>query len=77
MSCLGKGKSRRFWWQRGLTLIEMVVALGILAAIGTGLLVAFNTNARAARTLDEQTVAVNLISAYFEVIRHTDYAPTY
>ncbi|MBI4188721.1 MAG: type II secretion system protein [Chloroflexi bacterium] len=77
MRWLGEKRLRLFSGQMGLTLIEMVVALGLLGAIGTGLLVAFNTNARAARTLDEQVVAANLVSAYLETIRNTTYATAY
>ncbi len=63
--------------QKGFSLIEVLVAVGILAFIGVGLLTALNTNSRAVRTLDEQVVAANLASAYLEVIRELSYAATY
>jgi len=77
MRWLGKARFRFLQGQRGFTLIEVLVAVGILGLIGTGVLAAFNTNARAARTLDEQVVGANLATAYLEVIRESPYATTY
>ncbi len=69
MKWLGKGRLRFLRGQRGFTLIEVLVAAAILAAIGVGLLNALDTNAKATRTLDEKVVAVNLITTYFEAIK--------
>ena len=55
----------------------VLVAVGILAAIGTGLLTALNTNYKATRILDEQVTAVNLATTYFEAIKTMPYADTY
>ncbi len=73
MKWLRKGRFRFLRRQRGFTLIEIVVALGILAAIGVGLLRALDTNSRAVRTLDERVVATNMATAYFEAISNSDY----
>lgn len=77
MRWLLKRKLRLFREQTGFTLIEVLVAVGILGLIGTGVLAAFNTNARAARTLDEQVVAANLATGHLEAIRELSYAATY
>jgi len=72
-----KGKFKLFQEQRGFSLFEVLVSVSILGLIGVGLLTALNTNSRAARTLDEQVVAVNLATAHFEAIREVPYAATY
>ncbi len=63
--------------QSGIGLLEALVAVGILGLIGTGVLSALSTNAKAARVLDEQVVATNLASAYLEAIRGLSYQPDY
>jgi len=77
MRWLAKGKSKLFREKTGFTLIEIVIALGILAAVGTGFLTALNTNSRAVRTVDEQVTAANLATTYFEAISMNTYADTY
>ena len=77
MRWLGKGKLRFLRGQKGLTLIEVLVAAAILAVIGVGLLNALDTNAKATRQLDEEVVATNLATAYFEAIKASPYAETY
>ncbi len=72
-----KGKFKLFQEQKGFSLFEVLVAVGILGLIGVGLLTALTTNARATRTLEEQVVAVNLATAHFEAIREAPYAATY
>ena len=76
MRWLGKGRLRFHRGQRGLTLIEVVVAAAILAVIGVVLLNALDTNAKATRQLDEKVVATNLATAYFEAIKAMPYAPS-
>ena len=77
MRWLGKGRLRFLRGQRGFTLIETILAVAILAAIGVGLLNALDTNAKATRTLDERVTATNLATAYFEAIKAMPYAETY
>ena len=57
--------------------MEILVAVGILAVIGAGLLTALNNNARATRTLDEQVVGGNLAVAYLEAIKELPYSDNY
>lgn len=52
--------------QKGFTLMEVLIALFILGALGAALLTALQTNARATRTLDEKVQASNLAAAYLE-----------
>ena len=63
--------------QAGFTLLEVLVAVGILGIIATGFITALDSNSRATRGLDEQTVAVNLASDYLEVIKELPYAASY
>lgn len=77
MRWLGKVRFRFLRGQRGFTLIEVLVAAAILAAIGVGLLNALDTNAKATQQLDEQVVATNLATAYLEAIKAAPYAETY
>jgi prepilin-type N-terminal cleavage/methylation domain-containing protein len=73
----GKSSLRLSRRQRGFTLIETVVALGILGAIGVSFVAALNTSARLSRNLDEDVQAANLATAYVEAIKESPYAATY
>jgi len=77
MGWLGKVRFRFIREKTGFTLIEVLIAVGILAAIAAGFLTALNTNSRATRDLDERVVAANLATAYLEAIRELPYAATY
>lgn len=57
--------------------MEVLVAMAIMAAFGTAMLTALQTNARATRTLDEKVQGANLAAAYLEEIRDTPYAHSY
>jgi len=76
MRWLEKKRFRFLRGQKGLTLIEVLVAAAILGAIGVGLLNALDTNAKATRQLDEQVVATNLATAYLEAIKAAPYDST-
>jgi len=77
MSRLRKGKLRFLRGQKGLSLLEVVVAVGILGFIGASVLLALDTNARASRTLDEQVIAANLVTNHIETIKQCPFAPSY
>ena len=66
-----------FRGQKGISLIETVVALGLLAYIGVATLMAMQTNYKATGILDERVVADNLATAYLESVRQSDFADTY
>ena len=77
MRWLRKGKFSSLRGQKGIGLLETVIAMAILGAIGVSLLTALDTNARATRTLDERVTATNLATAYIEAIKASSYAETY
>ena len=54
--------------ERGLTLLEMIIALGILGVIGTAFLVTLATGNRATGALDQQTQAEVLARSQLELI---------
>ncbi|MBA7675179.1 hypothetical protein ES703_83409 [subsurface metagenome] len=56
--------------------METIIAVAILAVIGTSLLTALETNAKATRQLDEKVVATNLATAYLEAIKASPYDVT-
>ena len=76
MRWLRKERFRFLRGQRGITLLETLIAVAILAAIGVSLLNALDTNAKATRQLDEEVVATNLATAYFEAIKAASYDST-
>jgi len=76
MRWLRKGKLRFLQGQKGIGLLETLIAVAILGAIGVSLLTALDTNARATRTLDEHVVATNLATAYIEAIKASSYDST-
>ena len=63
--------------QTGFTLIEVLVAVGILAAIGVAFMTALNTNYRSVGTVDEKVTATNLATEYIEAIKQCSFAATY
>ena len=63
--------------QKGFTLMEVLIALFILGALGAAMLTALQTNAQATRTLDEKVQASNLAADYLEKIRNVPYAHSY
>ncbi len=73
MSLLGKGRFRLFRGQTGFTLIEVLVAVAILAAIGVAFINAINTSYKSVRILDEKTQAEALIRSQLDDIKASPY----
>ena len=59
--------------QGGLTLVETLVALGILGFIGVGFMTALSTGFRSEGIKEEQVIGNNLVRAALEEIRSQDY----
>ena len=74
MRQIRKARFRLLQGQMGFTLIEVLVGVAIIAAIGMGVIRAIDTNARARQVLDEQVQATNLVTAYLEGIRQLPYS---
>ena len=66
-----------FRGEKGFSLLEVLVAVGILGFIGAGIITALNTNYKATGILDEQVTATNLATAYIENIKQLPYAASY
>jgi len=77
MRWLIKDRLRLLRGRRGISLIETVVAVALVAAIAVSFLTALNTNSRVTGDLDERVVAANLATAYLEAIKESTYAATY
>ena len=77
MKRLNKTAKKLFYWEGGFTLLETLIAVAILAAIGVTLANAVNTNSESTKMIDDRNTAANLISQYFEEIKFADYAYEY
>ena len=77
MRGLRRASTRFLRGQAGLTLVETIVAVGILALLGTSILTVLETSAENSRELDEKVVATNLATAYFEAVKALPYAASY
>ncbi len=63
--------------QLGMTLIEVLVALGILAAVAVVFLVGMATSSKAVMVSQEAVIADSLAKSQMEDTKARDYAPTY
>ena len=73
MRRLGKGIPRFFRGQRGISLIETLVAVSILAAIGVAFMTAMSTAYKNVGILDEKTQAKALAHSQLEQIKAAPY----
>jgi len=73
MRWLRKVKFRSFQGKRGFSLIEVVVAVTILAAIGVTFISAIDSGSRSVRILDEKTQAEALIRSQLDDIKASPY----
>jgi len=73
MKWLGKDRFRLPEGQRGISLIETVVAIGILAAIGVVFLSALFSTSRGTGLHEQRVTALNLAQSQLELIRQAAY----
>ena len=73
MKLLGKDRFGSLRGQKGFTLIEVLVAVAILAAIGVTFIGAIGTGYGSVRILDEKTQAEALIRSQLDDIKVSPY----
>ena len=73
MRLLRKGRLRFLRGQRGISLIEVLVAVAILGAIGVAFMTSMNTAHKSVGVLDEKTQAEALARSQLEQIRDAPY----
>jgi len=73
MRQLVKDRFRPFRGQKGLTLVEVVVAVAILGAIGVAFMTAMTTAQKGVGVLDEKTQAKALAHSQLEQIKNAPY----
>jgi prepilin-type N-terminal cleavage/methylation domain-containing protein len=61
--------------QRGLTLLETLIAIGILAVIGSAFLTALNTTSKSTSLYERRVAATNLAHSQMEEIKAMSYDP--
>jgi len=59
--------------QKGLTLIEVLIALAVFAAISVSLFIALNVSQRTTHSVNQETTAESLTRATLEYIKSCDY----
>ncbi|HUU08009.1 MAG TPA: prepilin-type N-terminal cleavage/methylation domain-containing protein [Dehalococcoidales bacterium] len=77
MKFLVKAITGFFRGQRGIGLMEVLVAVAILGFIGASVVAALSTNYRATRITDEKVTAASLASDYIETIKSSSYNASY
>ncbi len=74
MAFAGFGSARN--GERGLTLIEILIALGILAATAVVFLLGMSTSSKAVMVSQERVAAESLVKSQMESIKSQDYVMT-
>ena len=75
MRWLGKEKFRLFRGQRGVGLIETVIALALLGMVGVAFLSGLTTTSRSAMVSQERVAAESLAKSQLEHIKSQGYIP--
>lgn len=76
-SSLCQLNSRRFSRQRGITLVETLIALSIIGAVAVAFLAGLTGSLRATIIADEHTVAESLARSQVEAIKKAAYDDDY
>jgi type II secretion system protein I len=63
--------------QKGVTLVEVVIAMAILGILAVAFLGAINNSTETLITVDERETARNLAESQMEYVKELGYAPTY
>ncbi len=72
-----KGDEMRFiTGQKGLTLIEVLIAIAILGMIAVPFLTALSTSSRGLIIADERTAAESIVRTEMEYVKNSPYNPT-
>ena len=77
MKWLDRGNFRFFRGQAGFTLIEVLVAVALFAAITVVFMNALDATSRNTRVIDEHTTARNLATTFIETIRNEPFSANY
>ena len=64
---------KRLGSQKGLTLVEVVIALAVFAAIAVSLFIALNVSHRTTHSVNQETTAESLTRAVLEYVKSCDY----
>jgi prepilin-type N-terminal cleavage/methylation domain-containing protein len=64
---------KRLGNQKGLTLVEVLIALTVFAAIAVSLFIALNVSHRTTHSVNQETTAESLTRAALEYIKSCDY----
>lgn len=74
MRCPNEARFRFLQGQAGFTLIEVIIALGILGVIGVAFLTALNTASRSTSLYEQRVTAASLAQSQTEEIKASSYS---
>ncbi len=76
MRWLGKERIRFFQGQKGIGLLETLIAVGILAVIGIAFLTALSNTSRSVGTYEQRVMAQSLAQSQLEIVKAAAYDNT-
>ncbi len=77
MKCFDQSQRHTGNAQKGFTLLEVLVAVAIMAVIGVVVLQAFDSVSAATRNNNERTIAANICTDFLEAIKEMEFAEDY